>query len=338
MEPIVPQPDSPIPDPPAALSPVGDPVAEAGEVAPRPTGVWSAIIGAILMYVGGMLVGGLLAVLVLALLVSPWGPPPPHGPPSPSFTQAMAQPRFLVLSLTLVYAFTALSALLAGRNTGLPWRQRLGLVRGRVPTREFPLLVLGSLGALGLGLVVASMLHRAGLLPELGKWRGFALGRALASAKPVTRVALVLAGSVLAGLAEELVFRGYLQRALLTRWRPGLAIGVSSVVFAVLHGDPGYDVFALPIGVFLGYMAWRADSIVPTIVCHMTVNGIAQCDLALYGHHPAWLVRLVTGVPPGAHADPRQLALTVWGALVASAALAWIGIWRVQRCTRIAST
>jgi membrane protease YdiL (CAAX protease family) len=333
MEPIVPQQESSALDPTAALSPAGDPTAAAVEVPPWSIGVWHALFGAFFLYVGGMLMGVLLAVLVMAFLVSPWGPPPTHGLPLPSFTQALTQPRFFVLSLTLIYTCVALFALLAGRNTGRPWRERLGLLRGRVPAREFPLLVLAGLGALGIGLLLVSALQHVGLLAELGKSRKYtaALARALASATPATQVALVLSGSVLAGLAEELVYRGYLQRALLMHWRPGLAIGVSSVLFAAMHGDLAYDVFVLPIALLLGYVAWRADSIVPTIVCHASVNALAQTGIAVFGKGSA----RSTGFAPGARWDTPTFALLT-GALVVGAALVWIGIWRVQRCTRVA--
>jgi membrane protease YdiL (CAAX protease family) len=318
-------------DPPAAPSPAGDPSASTGAAAPRPTGVWSALFGAVLLYLGGSLAGFLLAMLVLACLVSPWTPATPHGPPPPTFTQAMTQPRFFVLSITLVNVCVALFALLAGRNTGRPWRERLGLLRGRVPAREFPLLVLASLGALGLGLLLVSALQHVGLLAELGKSRKYtaALARALASATPATQVALVFGGSVLTGLAEELVYRGYLQRALLVHWRPALAIGVSSALFAAMHGDLAYDVFVLPVGVLSGYLAWRADSIVPTIVCHASVNAIAQTGIAVFGKGATRSARFA----PGAHWDTPTLALLA-GALVVCAALVWIGIWRIQRHTR----
>lgn len=334
MDPTVPQQESPVLDPSAVSSPAGGPMADAVEVAPRPTGVWSALLGAILLCFGGSLVGGLLAVLVLAFLVSPWAGTSPHGPSNPGFKQAMAQPRFIVLSLTLINACTALFALLAGRNCGRPWRERLGLLRGHVPAREFPLLVLGGLGALGFGLLLVSALQSVGLLAELGTSRASAaaLKGALASATPATRVALVLSGSVLVGLAEELVFRGYLQRALLMRWRPILAIGISSVFFAAMHGNLAYAVFVLPAGVFLGYVAWRADSIVPTIVCHASVNALGQTGIAVFGN---WYARSAE-LASGASRDARALPFLVSAALVLSAALLWVGIRRVERSTRTA--
>jgi membrane protease YdiL (CAAX protease family) len=333
MEPTVPQLEPPLLDPSAAPLPAGDPAADPGESPPRPAGAWSALFGAVLLYFGGSTVGYLLAVLVLAFIVSPWGGTSPHGPTNPGFRQAMTQPRFLVLSLTLVYVCVAAFALLAGRNTWRPWRERLGLVRGRVPAREFPALVLASLGAVGLGILLVSALQHVGLLGEVGKSRKYVatLKVALASAAPATQVALVLSGSVLAGLAEELVFRGYLLRALLVRWRPALAIGVSSVLFAAMHGDLAYDVFVLPVGVFLGYVAWRADSIVPTIVCHMSVNALAQTGIAVFGKG----VGRAAGFAPGARLDAPTLALLA-AALVVSVALAWLGVWRIRRTTRTA--
>ena len=67
--------------------------------------------------------------------------------------------------------------------------------------------------------------------------------------------------------------RGYMQRRLLKRWAPWLAILVSSILFAVMHVTPHAISFAFPIGVWLGYVAWKTDSIWPTIFCHALING-----------------------------------------------------------------
>ena len=78
------------------------------------------------------------------------------------------------------------------------------------------------------------------------------------------------------GVVEELFFRGFIQRRLLRRWPPALAIGVTSVLFALVHLDPTCVVFALPLGVWLGVIAWRTGSIWPAVACHAAVNTLVN--------------------------------------------------------------
>lgn len=73
--------------------------------------------------------------------------------------------------------------------------------------------------------------------------------------------------------SEELLFRGYVQRRLTQRWGPLAAIVASTTLFALAHVTPHAIVFAWPLGIWFGYVAWRCGSVVPTIVCHAFVNG-----------------------------------------------------------------
>ena len=76
------------------------------------------------------------------------------------------------------------------------------------------------------------------------------------------------------GLAEELLFRGYVQRRLIQRWPVWLGILVTTVLFAVLHLMPHAVLFAFVIGLWLGLIAWRTDSVWPSVACHALVNGL----------------------------------------------------------------
>ncbi len=62
---------------------------------------------------------------------------------------------------------------------------------------------------------------------------------------------------VVPGVAEELLFRGYLQGRLLQRLSPVWAIGISASFFAAAHMDPQHAVGVLPLGIWLGLLAWR---------------------------------------------------------------------------------
>ncbi|MCA9238851.1 MAG: CPBP family intramembrane metalloprotease, partial [Planctomycetales bacterium] len=90
---------------------------------------------------------------------------------------------------------------------------------------------------------------------------------------PLWGLLFVLLIALSPGFVEELLFRGYIQGRLLQRWRPAWAIGVTSVLFGLVHVAPHTVVLATVLGVWLGIVAWRTGSIVPTIVCHAFVNG-----------------------------------------------------------------
>ena len=64
-----------------------------------------------------------------------------------------------------------------------------------------------------------------------------------------------------------------MQRQFLARWSPWTAILVTSVLFALFHIMPHGIAVAFPLGVWLGWLAWKTDSVWPGIVCHAFVNG-----------------------------------------------------------------
>lgn len=87
-----------------------------------------------------------------------------------------------------------------------------------------------------------------------------------------------MAIGILAPVAEEMVLRGAILRKLLDitghckRW---FAILVSALLFGLLHGNTPQFIHATLIGLLLGWMYCRTDSIVPGIVFHWINNTIA---------------------------------------------------------------
>ena len=84
---------------------------------------------------------------------------------------------------------------------------------------------------------------------------------------------------VLAPLAEELLFRGALLRALMRRLSPAWAVFVSALVFALVHplGDPEVgSVIVVPailtLGVVSGYLAVRSGDLSRSIMLHAGFN------------------------------------------------------------------
>jgi membrane protease YdiL (CAAX protease family) len=95
----------------------------------------------------------------------------------------------------------------------------------------------------------------------------------LVTASPMLPTLLV--GAVLPGIAEELVFRGVLARALARRFGPALAIFASAAAFALYHLNPPQMPPAFVLGSALGFIAVRADSALPTMISHAANNAIA---------------------------------------------------------------
>ena len=98
---------------------------------------------------------------------------------------------------------------------------------------------------------------------------------------------------LLASLAEEMVFRGAILRSLL-RWKqnPWVGIAISALLFAVVHMNPAQMPHAFLIGLLLGWMYWRTDSIVPGVVYHWVNNTVAYILYNIYPDPDLTLVEM----------------------------------------------
>ena len=99
-----------------------------------------------------------------------------------------------------------------------------------------------------------------------------------------------------APLVEELVFRGAVLRALL-RWKsnPWVGIIISSVLFAASHMNPVQMPHAFLVGLLLGWMYYRTDSIVPGVVYHWVNNTVAYVLYQFYPNADIELIDLFKG-------------------------------------------
>ena len=79
---------------------------------------------------------------------------------------------------------------------------------------------------------------------------------------------------ILAPLAEELLFRGWIYTGLRDRFGFVLSFVVTAALFAAIHWDPHHRriLQVLPLAVALGLLRERAGSIKPTIALHAVYN------------------------------------------------------------------
>lgn len=110
---------------------------------------------------------------------------------------------------------------------------------------------------------------------------------------------------VVAGLVEEALFRGFLQRTMEYHRGVTRAVTTSSLIFAAIHLNPWWIIQIIFLGMLLGLMSWRANSIIPGVIVHAVNNGLGLYsanvgfdDISYYN----W----------SGHVSPFFLAAAVW--------------------------
>lgn len=98
---------------------------------------------------------------------------------------------------------------------------------------------------------------------------------ALSSGEPFTTAQLLMLLfliAILAPIAEEFFFRGMLY-PLLRKWGSGVAIVGSAALFSMVHFIPILFPSLFFVGLILGLLRERSNSIIPCIVLHIMQNG-----------------------------------------------------------------
>jgi membrane protease YdiL (CAAX protease family) len=86
---------------------------------------------------------------------------------------------------------------------------------------------------------------------------------------------------ILIPVYEEIIFRGFLFDALEQRWGGGWALGVSSVVFAVVHGLTHLPVLIF-VALALGWLRLRTCDVRQSILLHCCNNTLAMLLLNVF--------------------------------------------------------
>lgn len=107
--------------------------------------------------------------------------------------------------------------------------------------------------------------------PELGEWLGMLMLNPLG----------ILGVCLIGPLAEEAIFRGAILRRLLEKkWNPWIAIVISAIIFAIVHGNFEQGLTAIIMGCFMGWIYYRTRSIMPCFLVH-AVNNTTATVIAL---------------------------------------------------------
>jgi membrane protease YdiL (CAAX protease family) len=198
-----------------------------------------------------------------------------------------AQPFGPLVFVAPLFAFVLVACVLAFLSRA-SFVNRLALHPLRLPASTVFLLCCGMLGVQGFAISFAPLLgtpsdHLQFLEEVIREPQG---GRAVL-------VALLVA--LVPAFCEELFFRGLVQSRLVALWPPGVAILLTSAIFALAHSDPQHALLVLPIGLYLGWVAWRSGTVWMAMLLH-ALNNLAAVLLGrlVSPDAPAWPIWAAT--------------------------------------------
>lgn len=266
---------------------------------PRPLGAgWTTltIFGAFVA--GQIITTGVLVVLMIGLVLA--GSMPVRELLSPSGMKSVLQHPLTISVGAVAMGATLLSTTyLVTRLRRMPFRFTANIERPRAVEILLAVLIVMSTGPFA----DAAINGFKALFPgvTLGALEGF--HEAAQSQGPAVLV-LFFAISVVPGIAEEVFFRGVVQRSFVARLGPAAGITAASVAFGAFHVDPPQAIGAAFLGLALGFIAWRTNSVVPSMVAHAGNNLLALVSSHLAG--------------PGALDEPTEpIVFPIAGAILA---------------------
>jgi len=234
-------------------------------------------------------------------------------------TQRMDVREFLrldrLLALNLVLTAIALLApiFLLGQRRGWRWREAFrwrplpwsATVKVTIAT-----LALNMAVSQGLLWLVQWISHISAPLGDAVQESGFwQLLEGITRAQHLSP--LLLLAVMLPAFPEELTFRGVIQQGFERRYGPAIAIGLVSLFFALFHLNPLQSLGVLPTSLFWSWVAYRTQSVIPTVIAHACQNALTVLSLgavSLWGYGNEALTPSPTWMPAIG-------GLLIWGGL-----------------------
>ena len=142
---------------------------------------------------------------------------------------------------------------------------RFGKEQTRWPVKKIILGILGVCAAGIAGNYLISISHLYDVFPYYQK---------ISEATFLNQNPVVLfAATVFVGpIAEEMTFRGLVQRRARVWLTPGTAIVISAILFGLAHMNMIQLVYAFPLGLLLGLLYEKSGSLLAPVLAHMAVN------------------------------------------------------------------
>jgi membrane protease YdiL (CAAX protease family) len=184
--------------------------------------------------------------------------------------QALTEPLMLIPVMAAISLGNAGIAVSGAWLSPMKIRDRLAVGRGTGGWVSLPLLVVGTLA---FGMASVNFIGLLGIRPNQGTEQ--VLAATAGKSSPAEMAALFVVVSLFPAVCEELLFRGYAQTRLVARWGPVWGIGITAVMFGLIHMDPVQTPDMILVGSYLGWAAWRSGSTRTSVICHLVNNAVA---------------------------------------------------------------
>ncbi len=257
------------------------PAEQAFETPPAPSTTLAPLVWPVFLTLGAVFVvaqvmGGALFVGFLASKVMEGGGAMPEARLlSAWIEEVLASPTvFVATSLASEGLYLAASLTAAGIGTET-YEKRLRTRSGRVGGLDLAAMLIGTL-CVGEALDACAAL--LGLRSRMLKYM-------LAAVRHSTQgqfVAVIAVGGLLAPVAEEVLFRGFVQTRLTQRWGRWPSIVVTAALFGLAHMDPVHSPIAFAIGFFLGWIVEVSGTIRTSCVAHAANNILSFCMMRVF--------------------------------------------------------
>lgn len=137
------------------------------------------------------------------------------------------------------------------------------------PSRFFvTMIILGVATAYGVALVLG-YIESIGIIPE--EWLK-AQNEAYSDVVEASPVLQFFCVGLMAPVLEEILFRGLILGTLKEQMHPWVAIIVSSVAFGAAHGTAISFIYATGIGILMGWLFVKFNSVLPSMIFHLAYN------------------------------------------------------------------
>lgn len=124
-------------------------------------------------------------------------------------------------------------------------------------------------------------------------------------------LAMVLYACILAPITEELLYRGFLMKTL-SRVSVRFGIIVSALMFGLAHGNPAQFLLGFLVGIFLGKIDMRHNSLIPSILVHMAINTMATVLELIMEFTPEFLWDLINGLTSLGYLAVALTGIVLW--------------------------
>ena len=210
-----------------------------------------ASIGLSLIFFALYFILQILSIYLVSLLV-----------PNTEYIDQMTIQLSIISSCITVLAFAALY-----RAAGLSFTKEAYL--NKAPGRFYiNTIIMGVSTAFAIALVLG-LVEMSGIIPDSWVQAQNDTYSDVNAASPLMKF---LSVGLMAPIVEEILFRGLILGTLKKNMHPWIAILLSALLFGVAHGTPIGIIYATGLGILMGWLFVKFNSILPVMVFHIAYN------------------------------------------------------------------